>query len=298
LNYYSGGEIRLGTNRMTIKNNGNVGIGTTAPSYPLHVSTNVAAIASSKRYFSINTTNITYYNPSGFNNFANIAASIYAASDIWTTAAFIATSDRRIKKNITDIQDDTSLEKLRLLKPSYYEYIDNVSRTSSVVEGFIAQEVNEVLPYAVKIQEDYIPNIYCLGNFDTNTNIITLIDCSLNTTEFEKDASDNYFTTIKVYDSSNNETIVELTEILNETQFKIEAPDDLVHEIFVYGQKVNNLNVLSKDSIFTVGISALQEVDRQQQADKQRIAELETKNAALETQITSILARLDALETP
>ena len=40
-----------------------------------------------------------------------------------------------------------------------------------------------------------------------------------------------------------------------------------------------------------------QEVDRQQQADKQRIAELETKNAALETQITSILSRLDALET-
>ena len=274
----------------TIATNGKMGIGTTAPNYPLHVSTNVAATANAKSYFSINTTNITYYNPSP-PHFANIAASIYAASDIWTTAAFIATSDRRIKKNITDIQDDTSLEKLRLLKPSYYEYIDNITRTSSIVEGFIAQEVKEVLPYAVKIQEDYIPNIYCFGNYDSNTNVITLIDCSLNTSEFEKDASDNYFAAIKVYDPSNNETIIQMTDILNETQFKIEIPDNLIDEIFVYGQKVNNLNVLSKDSIFTVATSALQEVDRQQQADKQRIA-------TLESQLASVLARLDALENP
>ena len=46
---------------------------------------------------------------------------------------------------------------------------------------------------------------------------------------------------------------------------------------------------LKKEAIWTVATSALQEVDRQLQAEKAR-------NDALETQLASVLARLDALE--
>jgi hypothetical protein len=60
-------------------------------------------------------------------------------------------------------------------------------------------------------------------------------------------------------------------------------------EIFVYGQEVDDFHVLKKDAIWTVTTAALQEVDRQQQSDKIRITEIET-------QITSMLSRLDALE--
>jgi hypothetical protein len=60
-------------------------------------------------------------------------------------------------------------------------------------------------------------------------------------------------------------------------------------EIFVYGQEVDDFHVLKKDAIWTVATAALQEVDRQQQSDKIRITDLET-------QITSVLSRLDALE--
>ena len=49
--------------------------------------------------------------------------------------------------------------------------------------------------------------------------------------------------------------------------------------------------LLKKDAIWTVATAALQEVDRQQQADKLRIAELET-------QLASVLARLDAFTAP
>jgi len=45
----------------------------------------------------------------------------------------------------------------------------------------------------------------------------------------------------------------------------------------------------NKISIFTVATAALQEVDRQQQADKARISELET-------QLASVLVRVTALE--
>jgi len=296
-----GGTNSALSTRMIINGDGNVGIGTTSPEFPLHVVGSNSfpfqdGHASDMTWFNYRATYALRYNnlgtshPAYNSEFVPLSdISIKATAGIWTNQTFLSTSDKRIKKNITDIQDDTSLEKLRLLKPSYYEYIDNITRTSSIVEGFIAQEVKEVLPYAVKIQEDYIPNIYCFGNYDSNTNVITLIDCSLNTSEFEKDASDNYFAAIKVYDPSNNETIIQMTDILNETQFKIEIPDNLIDEIFVYGQKVNNLNVLSKDSIFTVATSALQEVDRQLQAEK-------TKVANLETQLADVLNRLSILE--
>ena len=72
---------------------------------------------------------------------------------------------------------------------------------------------------------------------------------------------------------------------------------ELPSEIFIYGQEVDNKHILVKDRIFAVGISALQEVDRQLQAEKTKTATLETKVATLETQLADVLARLSALES-
>ena len=58
----------------------------------------------------------------------------------------------------------------------------------------------------------------------------------------------------------------------------------------MYGQKPNDFHRLNKDVIFTLATAALQEVDRQLQAEK-------TKVTTLETQLASVLARLDALES-
>jgi hypothetical protein len=48
---------------------------------------------------------------------------------------------------------------------------------------------------------------------------------------------------------------------------------------------------LNYNGIFVVAVAALQEVDRQLQAEKAKVA-------TLETQLASVLARLDALENP
>jgi hypothetical protein len=75
---------------------------------------------------------------------------------------------------------------------------------------------------------------------------------------------------------------------------KKEAYDVAMMEptLFVYGQYVNDLHILDHDTIYTVATAALQEVDRQQQADKVRIAELETTVAAQQSLINDILERL------
>ena len=59
--------------------------------------------------------------------------------------------------------------------------------------------------------------------------------------------------------------------------------------MLLYGQKPDDFYRLNKDSIFTLASAALQEVDRQLQAEKAKVA-------TLETQLASVLTRLDALE--
>jgi hypothetical protein len=73
--------------------------------------------------------------------------------------------------------------------------------------------------------------------------------------------------------------------------------------LFIYGQYVYDLHILDHDTIYTVATAALQEVDRQQQADKIRIAELEAKVSIFESKmveqqslINDILERLKTLE--
>jgi hypothetical protein len=60
--------------------------------------------------------------------------------------------------------------------------------------------------------------------------------------------------------------------------------------IFVYGQEVDDFHILNKNAIFTVATAALQEVDRQLQAEK-------AKTATLESQVADLLARVTALES-
>ena len=62
------------------------------------------------------------------------------------------------------------------------------------------------------------------------------------------------------------------------------------NEVFVYGEEVDDFVFLKKDAIFTVAVSALQEVDRQLQAEK-----VKTKN--LEALVLSLITRVQKLET-
>jgi hypothetical protein len=67
-------------------------------------------------------------------------------------------------------------------------------------------------------------------------------------------------------------------------------------EIFVWGQKVNDFHHLNKDYLWTIGTAALQEVDRQLQAEKAKTYELQKKVELLEMSHTSLIQRIEALE--
>jgi hypothetical protein len=99
---------------LTLGHNGNVGIGTTAPTHPLHVATQVGNV------------------------------SIQANFDI------VAFSDRRLKEDLTPITD--ALTKINNITGYTYKRLGG--DVNKKVAGVVAQEVKEVLPEVVHEDAD------------------------------------------------------------------------------------------------------------------------------------------------
>jgi len=233
---------------------------------------------------------VSYFNRTSGNLYSGNASlgsvSIYANYGI-AAGDYVAASDRRIKDNITDVDDGSALETLRLLKPKRYTYRDTIHKGEEPVWGFIAQEVRDTLPYATTLIKDTVPNIYELANV-SSSNVITFTD--FNTSNLEANA-----TTIQVMTKDGKEERATIAQVIDERTIRVE--EDLADwtgsvdetgnvvagsQLFIYGQEVDDFVFLKKDAIWTVATSALQEVDRQLQAEKAKVAALEARLSALE----------------
>jgi hypothetical protein len=80
---------------------------------------------------------------------------LYVAGDVYTTGMWVS-SDERLKKNITEI--DSPLAKILKLKGHKYEFNRDKFEEKNLPEGthygVLAQELQEVLPEAVRVDED------------------------------------------------------------------------------------------------------------------------------------------------
>ena len=75
---------------------------------------------------------------------------IYSNGAIYSTGNITAYSDRRVKENVVLI--DSALDKVNKLEGVYYNRIDDEKKTKEI--GFIAQDVQEVVPELVTYAED------------------------------------------------------------------------------------------------------------------------------------------------
>ena len=101
-----------------------------------------------------------------------LATSIYAEYTIHSNTFIMASSDRRIKTNIEDVPDSLALQQVNDIPCRYYSYIDK-SRGNGKTIGFIAQEVEKILPMAVNKSNNTVPDVYkILANLTWNETII------------------------------------------------------------------------------------------------------------------------------
>jgi hypothetical protein len=288
--------------KMRMIASGYIGIGTTSPSYPLHIGIRTGNV-------SIGGMVHAPYQNFLFGATMDHNVSIYTYGSIISELSFVAISDRRIKTNIVDVVDDSALILFRKLQPKTYTYKDIYQKGDRMVHGFIAQEVKELLPNAVGNVTRYIPNIY--SEFTVTGDTFT-VDSS----QLEYDASGGLFPKLKMIKNDGSEQFVNIISVNGNT---IQIDTILTDEkVFLYGQEVDNFHTLEKDAIWTVATAALQEVDRQLQQEKtktqtlqeevqtlqqnyvalqQNYVSLQQSHVSLQQNYVSLFARILALES-
>ncbi|MAR50791.1 MAG: hypothetical protein CMD18_00025 [Flavobacteriales bacterium] len=269
LNQASSEDIRM------CMGGGRVGIGTDSPDYPLQVNGGVSFGTQTARYLHQQGANVG--SPSSYTGYT---IGIYANNGIRTDMHLWATSDERIKTNIIDVPDDLALQQVRDIPCRYYNYIDTTKKGSEKKIGFIAQEVRKILPTAINIVKDMIPNeMRILENISWEE----IIDGSNNTYKLTNDLHDVNGVKYRFYvsnDPSGNDEVMKEIVGNSDNTFTFE---EKWNNVFCYGKEVDDFHTIDKQSLFALNFSATQELDRQQQADKARITELEQEVNELKT---------------
>ena len=209
-------------------------------------------------------------------SFSGYYVGLISEGAVWFKTWTLISSDERIKEEIEDINDDTALQMILTIQPKTYKYKDKIEKGDSKVYGFIAQQIKEVIPEAVKLNKEFIPNIYKIA--DLNNNQITL--------DFDVSHMMKVDDEISIITDKEGKKIYKIVDV-NDNTFTIDKSLE-GDKCLVYGTKIDDFHTLDKNYIFTLNVCATQELHRIIQKQQETINDLKQRLETLENKILSL----------
>jgi hypothetical protein len=283
------------TEKMRITNAGYVGIGTTAPAYPLQVGSTVNASVYNYGYLNSSDPTGTIFGSSGNNPF-----SIYAAGRIACTE-FDAFSDRRIKEHISTLDIDSSSDAITRLHTVSYEYIDKPAKGAQRKTGFISQEVEEVIPSAVSKSTEFIPNIFTMVTDGSSEVYCNTADIKAGDEVRLLTSAGEKIVHVRAVSGGRAELCVghgphiapDVSPAYLTLDWGTEKPDQ---KYFVYGTRVNDLRTIDFDQVTTMCVGAIQKLQQENQQLKVQVEAIQKKADNSEMDLLTRLAKMSRKE--
>jgi hypothetical protein len=349
------GFFTNGGSPSVVLSGSNLGIGTSSPGRKLHVSGNGILLDSGGSQWGLgvesnhlvikdysdaapylqlqNTGNVIFGSVGGVGIGTATPGTykLYVNGSIFASSGTITGSDMRIKQNIVTADTATALNQINALRLARYDYVDkNAMANENTVYGVIAQEVQEVLPEAVRLMTNIIPNVMQTSKSYTvesikykdpepsTSNNETPVESAPTTEEspefehcvcvVEMDQPHGFTEGVIVrivndwsVDGVDNEITIEVPiQVIDEHSFRFTSTNKTFTElssVFVYGNQVDDFHAVDKSKLFMPLIGAVQELTKKNDEKTTIINDQSTRINALESALASVLARLDALES-
>ncbi len=235
------------TERMRIRYDGFIGVGTSTPSYKLDVQ----------------------------------GGDINASGNV-RSAGTPLTSDSRIKTNIQPINQDNCLDIINQIEVVKYDYKNNFMIQGTGVVGFIAQQCATVDPNCVDIKPNYIPNVneYVTLLLSTGSSTGTIQEKYTYSFTISNSSLLNSGDDVLLINSEDNSFINVVVQKDDNNLFSFEY-NSYITTVFCYGKKVADFNYLDKNRIFAYGIGAIQDLSKKVISQQQEIDTLKQNYADL-----------------
>ncbi len=262
-------DLEGGSGNLYVR--GNVGIGTATPKAKLHVNGAVFAGTSDIYFTDTNHGHTGIGNSQGYAAIENGVGynalmilgrmmgnrrKVNVYDDLVVAGLITPNSDGRIKKDIAASNAARDITILNKLKVRDYLYKAAPPGEAMLQKGFVAQEVEEVFPDAVVKHADFVPDVFAQATSVTKNGeeltVTMAADHGLETGDL-----------VRLITSAGTKEVT--VARINGTEFSVSNWTGETDSVFVYGKMVQDFRSLNYNAIFSLGISAMQELYRQVQ---------------------------------